>query len=273
MFERNNDKPGSGRSIKAIAIATTAVLVTSLAIVGTVAAQSGQRFRDVPRTHYAYGPIEWAAVNGITQGCGDGRDFCPGDTLSRAQMVTFLKRYHDEFWDATSTPTTTTTTTLAPAPIRVRGSGSNFLYTADGSLVAGTYRGTLALSLRGRSGNHEGILEITRASVSVVDSDGITSVLHTVEIDLADYDDAATMRVATDKAPLTLTAPFSFRVGNNLNDIAPGPADIVVELTDRACVDDVDDMACDDSTVDANRRFNSTRHVTFIQWEVVLAPR
>ena len=98
MFGRNrDDKPGTGRLRTALAVAAVTAVVASMAIVGTVAAQPGQRFRDVPRTHYAYSSIEWAAVNGITQGCGDGRYFCPDDTLNRAQMVTFLKRYHDEF--------------------------------------------------------------------------------------------------------------------------------------------------------------------------------
>ena len=110
MFERKKEKRGMGRLRTALAIAAVTAVVASVAIVGTVAAQSGQRFRDVPRTHYAYTSIEWAFVNGITEGCGDGRYFCPDDTLNRAQMVTFLKRYHDEFSGATSTSTTTTTT-------------------------------------------------------------------------------------------------------------------------------------------------------------------
>ena len=270
MFGRNkDDKPGTGRWVRAVVIAATAVAVASVAIVGTVAAQSGQRFRDVPRTHYAYESIEWAVVNGITLGCGDGRYFCPDNTLTRAEIVTFLKRYHDEFWGATGTPTTTTTP--APEPIRVRGSGSGFLDPA-GSLVVGTYRGTFALSLRGRSGNHEGILEFTQAKVSLVDSDGLTNVLLTVEIDLADYD-AITNRVETNEAPLTLTVPFSFRVGNNLNDIAPGPADIAVELTDRSClINQQTDTACEAGTAPNLRRFN-LNHIPYTQWEVVLAPR
>ena len=78
-------------------------VVASLAIVGTVAAQPGQRFLDVPRTHYAYESIEWAVTNGITYGCGDGRNFCPEQTLTRAHMVTFLKRYHDQFGMRTAT--------------------------------------------------------------------------------------------------------------------------------------------------------------------------
>lgn len=242
--------------------------MASVAIVGTVAAQSGQRFRDVPRNHYAYSSIEWAVVNGITQGCGDGRNFCPDDTLSRAQMVTFLKRYHDEFFGVTSTPTTTTTP--APVSVRVRGIGSGFLEPA-GKLTAGSYRGSLALSLRGIGGDYEGILEFTQVRVFIVDSGGLTNELHTVRIDLDDYE-AATSRIATEDAPITLTAPFSFRVGDNLNDIAPGTADIVVEITDRPCLDDADDAACDGSTQADDKRFNRNL-IGLTQWEVVLTPR
>lgn len=268
MFERRNQKRGAGRLRTALAIAALTALVASMAVVGTVAAQTGQRFLDVPRTHYAYQSIDWAVVNGITQGCGDGRSFCPADTLNRAQMVTFLKRYHDRFHGATVTPTTTTTP--ASEPIRVRGSGSGFLDPA-GSLVAGTYRGTFALSLRGLSGNHEGILELTQASVSVVDSDGITTLLHEVDIDLAAYN-AATVRLDEGEVPLTLTSPFSIRVGNNLNDIAPGPADIVVELTDRGCLIVGTSNPCESGTAAADRRFNLNQ-VYNVQWEVVLALR
>ena len=97
MFERDKDKPGAGRLRTALGVAAVTAVVASMAIVGTVAAQPGQRFLDVPRTHYAYESIEWAVTNGITQGCGDGRNFCPEQTLNRAHMVTFLKRYHDKF--------------------------------------------------------------------------------------------------------------------------------------------------------------------------------
>ena len=97
MFERDKDKPGAGRLRTALGVAAVTAVVASMAIVGTVAAQPGQRFLDVPRTHYAYESIEWAVTNEITQGCGDGRNFCPEQTLNRAHMVTFLKRYHDKF--------------------------------------------------------------------------------------------------------------------------------------------------------------------------------
>lgn len=102
MSERDNDHHGTGRLRTTLAIAAVTAVVASMAIVGTVAAQPGQRFPDVPPTHYAYDSIEWAVVNGITQGCGDGRNFCPDETLNRAHMVTFLKRYHDKFGSGSS---------------------------------------------------------------------------------------------------------------------------------------------------------------------------
>ena len=103
MLKRDNDKYGTSRLIKIIAIAVTAVAVASSAIVGTVAAQTNRLFDDVPRGHYAYDSIEWAVENGITAGCGDGTNFCPTRTLNRAETVTFLKRYHDKFHKSSST--------------------------------------------------------------------------------------------------------------------------------------------------------------------------
>lgn len=102
MFTRNNENHARDRLRTVLAVAAATAVMVSIAIVGTVAAQPGQRFRDVPTDHYAYDSIEWAVVNEITLGCGDGRNFCPDDTLNRAQMVTFLKRYHDKFGSGSS---------------------------------------------------------------------------------------------------------------------------------------------------------------------------
>lgn len=57
------------------------------------AAQSSQRFSDVPIDHPDYLPIEWAAVNGITLGYGDGT-FRPDAALSLSHATTFLERYY-----------------------------------------------------------------------------------------------------------------------------------------------------------------------------------
>ena len=80
-------------------VITTAILVVALCA-GVAGAQIQQRFEDVPTDHYAYEAVNWATENGITQGCGDGTSFCPDRNLNRAEMVTFLKRYHDRFGTA-----------------------------------------------------------------------------------------------------------------------------------------------------------------------------
>ena len=74
---------------KFVLVAVIAVAV--LAAAGTVAAQSSQRFEDVPPDAYYYEPVEWAFANGITGGC-TATEFCPHDTLTRAHAVTFLYR-------------------------------------------------------------------------------------------------------------------------------------------------------------------------------------
>lgn len=60
-----------------------------------VAIGQSRQFNDVPPDHYAYAAVEWAVDHGITDGCGDGTNFCPDTKLNRAEIVTFLKRYDD----------------------------------------------------------------------------------------------------------------------------------------------------------------------------------
>ena len=48
-------------------------------------------FPDVPSSAYYAEPVKWAAENGITSGTKDG-GFAPGNTCTRAQIVTFLWR-------------------------------------------------------------------------------------------------------------------------------------------------------------------------------------
>lgn len=85
----------SKRRFKILGLAAGAAVIAVFAVVGTVAAQSVQRFEDVAPDHYAYEAVNWAVDNGITRGCGDGTNFCPARTLNRGEVVTFLKRYHD----------------------------------------------------------------------------------------------------------------------------------------------------------------------------------
>lgn len=48
-------------------------------------------FRDVPATQYYYNAVKWAAVNGITNGTGDGY-FNPSISCTRGQIAAFLHR-------------------------------------------------------------------------------------------------------------------------------------------------------------------------------------
>ena len=48
-------------------------------------------FGDVPFSYWSYENIEKLLESGITTGCGDG-NYCPGDTVTRAQMAVFLER-------------------------------------------------------------------------------------------------------------------------------------------------------------------------------------
>ena len=75
------------RILTVVAIAV-AVLVTA----GTVAAQSRQRFPDVPLDHEAFEAIEWAADVQLTVGYGDGT-FKPEQPLSRRHAVVFMERF------------------------------------------------------------------------------------------------------------------------------------------------------------------------------------
>ena len=47
-------------------------------------------FADVPTDHWAAGFIERIATEGVTSGCGDGTNYCPGGNVSRAEMAVFL---------------------------------------------------------------------------------------------------------------------------------------------------------------------------------------
>lgn len=71
--------------------------LVALMAIGITATASHNTFTDVPDDHLFFNGVEWAAANGITVGCGGGSEFCPDALVTRGQMVTFLKRYHDRF--------------------------------------------------------------------------------------------------------------------------------------------------------------------------------
>ena len=54
---------------------------------------TGNSYKDVSSSAYYYKAILWAAENGITSGYADGT-FRPDQTVTRAQFVTFLWRFH-----------------------------------------------------------------------------------------------------------------------------------------------------------------------------------
>lgn len=80
-------------------IAAGAVLVAA----STVAAQSAQRFSDVPPDHEAFEAIEWAAEVGVTTGYPDGT-FKPERPLSKRHAVVFMERYYDQILQADESP-------------------------------------------------------------------------------------------------------------------------------------------------------------------------
>lgn len=74
------------------------ILFALIALVPAVAAVAQSAgFSDVDDRNAHADSVAWADESGITHGCGQDPDtgdrlFCPGDAVTRAQMVTFLKR-------------------------------------------------------------------------------------------------------------------------------------------------------------------------------------
>jgi hypothetical protein len=116
-----------------------AVLLAVVAIMAiAVPAAAGHLFTDVPSTTAHHDAISELAGAGITAGCGPSA-FCPGETVTRAQMAAFLRR------GATRVNADSSTTTLAIGP---DGSASGVPVTVEVAL-AGTAGGTANLALQG----------------------------------------------------------------------------------------------------------------------------
>ena len=75
-------------------VLTVLIVVLAGGIAVALSPLGSDRFTDVPVGHYADEAIGWAVDQGITAGCGND-EFCPDQPVTRAQIVTFLKRYHD----------------------------------------------------------------------------------------------------------------------------------------------------------------------------------
>ncbi len=71
-----------------------AIFVLVVALISPATVLATHVFDDVPDNAFYTDAVTWANDNGITSGYGDGR-FGPDDGVTRAQNVTFAKRYHD----------------------------------------------------------------------------------------------------------------------------------------------------------------------------------
>lgn len=76
-----------------------AAAVAAAVSVGTVGgvAYANHSFTDVPDGTYFHDAVGWAKDNGITTGVGGTNQFKPFDPTNRAEVVTFVHRYHEAF--------------------------------------------------------------------------------------------------------------------------------------------------------------------------------
>ena len=242
---RRNRKSGGGRWIKAVAIGATVVALISAAIVGTVAAQTLQLFEDVPRGHYAHDAIQWAVENGITQGCGDGRNFCPEQPLDRAHIVTFLKRYHDKFGSSASPGSGASPDSGASPGAGTTGTQAEYMLDGWGSdeesisLPAGRYSVSFALVYD--DGDRNLSQEFASVTLKVEDSNGRTRTL--VDSTRGDLS-SNTTRTFADRA--------SFEVGTRLGQLDPGRIYLAVELDIKS---------------------GQTSRASWAEWEIVVSER
>jgi hypothetical protein len=140
-----------------------AVLTATLLVVGAGAAFAAVAFSDVPAGHPHRKGITYVADAGITVGCG-AKTFCPGDTLTRGQMATFLHRASGN--DAATPPSVNAATVdgldaseLMPVSVHVtRGAGNapvieavhNLTTTPSIVQFAGGYQLDLGIDVSGR---------------------------------------------------------------------------------------------------------------------------
>ncbi|MYA15073.1 MAG: S-layer homology domain-containing protein, partial [Acidimicrobiaceae bacterium] len=153
----------------AVGVAITAVVLTATAV---ALGQGIGTFRDVPNDHYARDAVQWAVVNGITVGCGDGTYFCPETPVNRAQSVTFLHRYQNNvirplegrvraleggFGGTTPDPNAgfgnqPTPTTVPPRTFTTRGTQHQ---TRSFNLPAGLYEAVFTLEATKAAADHD----------------------------------------------------------------------------------------------------------------------
>ena len=100
-------------------MAVMAVTVAVLTATATVAAMAASdRFGDVAPGHPHEAGIGFAVDSGVTAGCGDGSNYCPGDAVTRAQMATFLHRLSGHSPDAGPSVDAATVQGMSPADLK-----------------------------------------------------------------------------------------------------------------------------------------------------------
>lgn len=67
------------------------MVAATAAVVAPTAVWAVDSFPDVADGNTHHDNIAWLSDNGITSGCGDGTNFCPGDAVNRQQMATFMR--------------------------------------------------------------------------------------------------------------------------------------------------------------------------------------
>jgi hypothetical protein len=70
-------------------------ILAVVAVLLPVAALADQSWTDAPDGNFYSDALEWATVNGMTQGCDGGTNFCPDRGATRAESITFAQRYDD----------------------------------------------------------------------------------------------------------------------------------------------------------------------------------
>ncbi len=80
------------RTKRRYAVLATALLIVVAVLIPVGALAVLQTFDDVPPSDWAYADIEWLAANGLTNGCGDGTNYCPDDPVTRREMAAFIHR-------------------------------------------------------------------------------------------------------------------------------------------------------------------------------------
>src|SRR5690606_12292793 len=83
--------PSVPRRLSIVSIAVAALL--GIASIARAAGEDGP-FSDVSADHNFASDIAWLAESGVTRGCNPPANdqFCPDDTVTRAQMAAFMKR-------------------------------------------------------------------------------------------------------------------------------------------------------------------------------------